>query len=326
MLLKRRYEYDPDSCSFVRSQPSFRGIMGRISLGLVLVLSVTLLFVFAVDLRFVETPEEIALAQENAVLQAQLQETDEKLSAFRAQMSELSRVDQELYRTLLQADPVSDDILQVGVGGSDRYAGFDRYSGTTSSLLRKTAAGLDELERQIELQNESYRNLFRLASQNERWMMQIPAILPSEGPIVSGFGLRMHPLLKVRRMHNGVDILVRTGTPVVSTGDGVVYQAGRSASFGRFIRIKHPATGYITLYAHLSRIEGNIQPGRSVSRGQVIGYSGNTGLSKAPHLHYEVLDESGKAYDPIYFFAPGLTPTEFQSLKAASDSSVVSFD
>ena len=92
------------------------------------------------------------------------------------------------------------------------------------------------------------------------------------------------------------------------------------------MRIEHPTVGYVTTFAHLSKIPSNIKRGVRVMRGDVIGISGNTGLSKAPHLHYEVRDRSGKAYNPIYFFAPSMTPAEYQRLLEESSKGTVSLD
>jgi murein DD-endopeptidase MepM/ murein hydrolase activator NlpD len=138
--------------------------------------------------------------------------------------------------------------------------------------------------------------------------------------------MRHHPILKVSRMHKGVDILVGTGTPVYATGDGIVMRAGRSSGFGINVVLQHPKAGYETVYAHFSRLAEGITEGRRVKRGDLIGYSGNTGLSKSPHLHYEVHELGGRALNPIYFFAPSMTPQQFKELKRASENSTVSLD
>ena len=137
---------------------------------------------------------------------------------------------------------------------------------------------------------------------------------------------RKHPILKITRMHKGLDIVVPTGTPVFATGDGVVKEAGRNAGYGLNIVIEHPKAGYQTRYAHLSKIPSGMRPGRRVARGEQIGLSGNTGLSKAPHLHYEVLDLDGRALNPIYFFAPSMTPQQYRKLLAESESVGTSLD
>ena len=112
--------------------------------------------------------------------------------------------------------------------------------------------------------------------------------------ITSGFGMRMHPILGYTRMHQGVDFGVPTGTPVYAAGDGVVEEARWAGGYGRWIKLRH-ANGWETAYGHLSGWA--VRPGQHVRQGQVIAYSGSTGESTGPHLHYEVMD-AGRKVDP----------------------------
>ena len=248
------------------------------------------------------------------------------MKAVQVELAELSESDQSLYRALLQATPISEDIRQAGVGGTDAYLSYTGFSRHASTLLRETAQTIDQLERQITLQNASYRELASVAEDHQRQLEEMPAILPSDGPVVSGYGMRRHPILKIVRPHRGVDILVPRGSDVVAPGDGVVKEVGRGGGLGKYVRLSHPSIGYVTTYAHLSEIPAGIRRGRRVKRGDVIGLSGNTGLSKAPHLHYEVRDEEGKPFNPIYFFAPSMTPAEYEKLLAESQQGEVSLD
>jgi murein DD-endopeptidase MepM/ murein hydrolase activator NlpD len=127
--------------------------------------------------------------------------------------------------------------------------------------------------------------------------------------------MRQHPVLKVRKMHAGVDFLLRRGTPVMATGDGEVRRATRNPAYGNFVEIAHPEAGYFTRYAHLSEIPDAIRRGVDVKRGDTIGYSGNTGRSTGPHLHYEVHNQSGQTLDPMRFFVPDMTPEEYHELE-----------
>ena len=256
------------------------------------------------------------------VLQQQLEVVSERMGEISTQLSQLAETDKELYRTLLQTDPISEDLRQVGVGGTDRYVAFESFSAST--LLKQTSEQLDQLERQVGLQNSSYRELRDLASEHESRLMQMPAILPADGPVVSGFGMRNHPILGYARMHKGIDILLERGSPINSPGDGVVEETGVSSSFGKYIKVRHPMAGYRTVYAHLSKV--NVRKGQRVERGDLLGLSGNSGLSKAPHLHYEVHDLDGVARNPIFFFAPSMTPQRYQALLAQAERSGASFD
>jgi murein DD-endopeptidase MepM/ murein hydrolase activator NlpD len=106
--------------------------------------------------------------------------------------------------------------------------------------------------------------------------------------ISSGFGMRFHPVLGYTRMHKGIDFAVPVGTPVMAAGGGVVQIAGRLGGYGNYLRINHQ-NGYGTAYGHLSRLAPGIHAGSHVHQGQIVAYSGNTGMSTGPHLHYEIL-------------------------------------
>jgi len=105
--------------------------------------------------------------------------------------------------------------------------------------------------------------------------------------ITSGFGMRFHPVLGYSRMHKGVDFGVPVGTPVMAAGSGTIQFEGRENGYGNFLLIKHTSE-YSTAYAHLSRFVPGMHVGSHVRQGQVVAYSGNTGLTTGPHLHYEV--------------------------------------
>lgn len=325
MAKNRYYYYDPEACAFVEHKPRRRYYVGHAVAFLTVTMALSLTLAWGMDMMQ-ESPEEWKLREENMALQGQLSTVLSRMDALALQIDDLSEKDRELYRTLLQGEPVSEDVLQAGIGGTDAYEQFDRFSEDASTLLRATAGRIDQLERQVNLQNTNYRELVTMAEQNKLRMAQMPAILPADGPLVSGYGMRRHPILRVRRMHHGIDMLVPKGSEVVATGDGVIKDKGYSSGYGNFVKVEHPATGYVTLYGHLSRIPRHIRKGRPVKRGEVIAYSGNTGLSTAPHLHYEVRGVDGKTYNPIQFFAPNMTPHEYKRLLEASENNAASLD
>lgn len=325
MSRNRYYHYDHESCSFVEVQPDRGRLVVR---GAAMVVAALLLaggMTWTLD-RLFSTPEEMALQEENEVLQQQLTDIEDRMSSVSAELDQLASADQELYRALLQAEPIPEDVRQVGTGGADPYETFSRYSPGASSLLRNTAEQIDRLERQVGLQNASFRELAELAAMREERMKQLPAIMPTDGPIVSSYGMRYHPILKVRKMHGGVDFLVHRGTPVVATGDGVIAETGYSSTYGKYVIIKHTAAGHKTLYAHLSEVPREIRRGRSVERGQQIGLSGNTGRSTGPHLHYEVRDLEGRTLNPVHFFSPTMTPQEYLALLEETEQHSISLD
>jgi len=140
--------------------------------------------------------------------------------------------------------------------------------------------------------------------------------------MASGYGMRLHPILKSWRMHNGMDFTAPTGTPIFASGNGKVVRANRSSTYGKVVYIDH-GYGYKTVYAHMSKIK--VRKGQKVKRGDVIGLVGNTGRSAAPHLHYEV-QKNGRPVNPIYFYYGDLTPEEFEAMQKASQQERQSFD
>jgi murein DD-endopeptidase MepM/ murein hydrolase activator NlpD len=123
------------------------------------------------------------------------------------------------------------------------------------------------------------------------------------GKFRSGFGSRVHPILRYRKMHTGVDWSAPTGTPIISVGDGVVEKAGWAGGYGKQTIIRH-GNGYETSYNHQSRFAPGIKPGAKVRQGQLIGYVGTTGLSTGAHLHFEVIVNDTKV-DPMRIRLPG---------------------
>lgn len=326
MAQNKYYYYDHERHAFAETEPKRAFTHARAAALLVAAFFLAGALAWLMDAQWIGTPQEAALRAENQALQQQVARAGERMRRFSATLDRLSETDQELYRKLLQAEPISDDVRQVGVGGADAYKEFDGFSAPTAKLLRATGEKLDELERRMRLQRASFAKLMTLARGREAELAQLPAILPANGPVVSGYGLRRHPVLRVQKMHEGLDLLVRVGTPVVAPGDGVVARAGYEPGYGRFIEIEHPATGYTTFYAHLSEVPDHIEEGHAVERGERIALSGNTGRSTGPHLHYEVRDAEGKTVNPVFFFAPSMTPQQYRALLAEAERAGTSLD
>jgi murein DD-endopeptidase MepM/ murein hydrolase activator NlpD len=127
--------------------------------------------------------------------------------------------------------------------------------------------------------------------------------------VTSGYGMRRHPILGFSRMHQGVDFAARDGAPVLAPEDGIVTQAGPEGGYGNLIRLRH-AGGWGTGYAHLSGFAPGVAVGARVTRGEVIGFVGHTGLATGPHLHFEV-SFAGVKLDPMttpFGGAPAVDP------------------
>ena len=319
------YYYDHGTRAFVAVRPARRWVRG----GLAAVLAVALAAAGVASASGVApTPAEVAQAEEIDALRGQLASANARLTSFSERVDGLARTDRELYRTVLDADPISEDEFRMGVGGAAGRA-FDHLPAPTADLLEETSEAFDRLERQLALQSESYDELRDLATERDAVIRQQPAILPLKGArLSSGFGMRRHPILRVRRLHAGVDFPTPVGTPLYAAGDGRVSFVGTRGGYGTVVEVEHPLAGKLTRYAHLSRAAEGVGVGSEVRRGQTIAYSGDSGLSTSPHLHYEVrrLDEARTPIDPVTTFVPDVTPAEYREILAAARTSTTSFD
>jgi murein DD-endopeptidase MepM/ murein hydrolase activator NlpD len=177
------------------------------------------------------------------------------------------------------------------------------------------------------VQSKSFDEVGQLVRDKESLLAHTPAIQPISNKqlsrISSGFGYRVHPVYKVMKLHEGIDFTAPRGTDVYATADGVVEEANISArGYGNEIVINH-GYGYKTRYAHLNKFK--IRRGQKVKRGELIGYVGNTGLSTAPHLHYEV-EKDGIRVNPINFFYNDLSPDEYLKVIELANQPTQSYD
>ena len=221
--------------------------------------------------------------------------------------------DDNIYRIIFEAEPVSQSERKAGYGGVDRYARLDGYE--NSDLLISTTRTMDQLFSQLYVQSKSYDQVYDLAKRKEQMLRCIPAIQPIRDNdirrISSYYGYRTDPFYKVRKFHDGVDFSAPLGKEVLATADGTISEVKRSRrGYGNTIVIDH-GFSYKTVYAHLNSFK--VRKGQKVTRGQVIGTIGNTGKSTAPHLHYEVR-KNNRAINPIHFFFNDLTPEQYEEI------------
>ncbi|MCK5456006.1 MAG: M23 family metallopeptidase [Melioribacteraceae bacterium] len=165
-------------------------------------------------------------------------------------------------------------------------------------VITSLQKSIDHAKMKIEFEKNNYNEIETAFNENQKLYDAIPAIKPSEGNYGDRFGVRFHPILKIRRMHNGVDMLSNIGTPVYAPGAGKVEFVGRKGGFGKTIIVNH-GFGYKTLYGHLSKYK--VKRGQRIERGDLIALTGSSGkLSTGPHLHYEVR-HNGIALNPRNF-------------------------
>ena len=206
-------------------------------------------------------------------------------------------------RTYAGMPLIDKDIRKLGIGGHSTNTG--KFSDNLAPIINKELTMLEmnveKLSREINLELSSYNSIYDKVQENIHRINQIPSIRPVEGGYLnSTFGHRIDPIDNVRRFHQGQDITIKSGSPIYAPADGVIKRAYYAGGFGNHIKIQH-GLGYTTLFAHLSKIK--VKHGQNVKRGDIIGYTGNTGRSTAPHLHYEI-HHKGKPQNPLdYFFS-----------------------
>jgi murein DD-endopeptidase MepM/ murein hydrolase activator NlpD len=267
--------------------------------------------VMLVAYNFFDSPKEKQLRREVEQYKLEYEILNSHLDNVQAVLKDVENRDDNIYRVIFEAEPIPNEVRNAGIGGADRYEKLKGYD--NSDLIIETTKKMDKISRMLYVQSKSFDEVFKMAKSKEKLMLNLPAILPlpkNKGQIISGFGLRFHPILKYRRMHTGIDIAAPKGTPIYATGDGVIAKSGRESGYGLTCIINH-GFGYQTLYGHMSSIR--VREGQKVKRGEVIGYVGSTGLSKAPHVHYEVI-LNGNKVNPVFFFYNDLSPDEYENV------------
>jgi murein DD-endopeptidase MepM/ murein hydrolase activator NlpD len=255
------------------------------------------------------------LVAENRYLKNQIRELNKKAQAVQKTIDELAERNNQL-RLLVDLGKIDGDTKQAAVGGALSSASFPFLTPETGALLASSSDLLSRLEREVELQKKSYEEIAKRYEYNKTFFMHLPAIKPCAGEYsLRGYGMRIHPVLGVWRMHEGLDIITDVGTPVYATGDGTVSFAGRTASgYGAVVEIDH-GYGYTTLYAHLSQVR--VRSGQKVKRGELIARSGRSGLVSGPHLHYEVR-LNGRKLNPVDFFFDDIDAARYRAQLASS--------
>jgi murein DD-endopeptidase MepM/ murein hydrolase activator NlpD len=273
---------------------------------------------------FFDTPVEYELKHSTDQLRDEYTRLEARYDSLRTVMENVSERDRNVFNILFESDPYDFDTEYE----TKRLA---TYESLLDKSDRQIILELKEKVRQSEATltklNESYLELQRLLDTVGDGRNRIPAIQPVINQqltlLTASYGMRIHPFYKTLQSHQGVDYTIPEGSRVFATADGVVRDAAqRNSTQGQTVVIDH-GNGYETSYSHLSKI--NVRKGQTVRRGDIIALSGDTGLSLAPHLHYEVrLD--GMRVDPIHYFFMELTPTEYQRLMRIAQTGMQSFD
>lgn len=275
------------------------------SLSLVALLIVIVFFFFG-------SPKEELLKLENERLQAQYNILSRRVDDAMVVLDDLQYRDDNLYRVVMQADPIEHKVRNAGVDNAARYAELMQMP--NGKLVASVTRQVDRLSRNLYVQDHSFNELVDLAHTQKDRMEHIPAIQPVADKdikrIASTYGWRVDPISGRRTFHDGLDFSAPRGVPVYASGNAEVKFVGWRQGYGKVIDLDH-GYGYVTRYAHLHKTE--VKAGQTVTRGQRIGQVGSTGKSTGAHLHYEVLYR-GRSVDPINYFFMDLSPAEYDRM------------
>ena len=324
IMTKVKYYYDKKSLSYKEINLTFKQKIRNLFVYILSAIIITSLSFF-VFYSFFDSPKEKKLKSEINFLTSNYQKFESKLLEIETVLDDIQKRDDNIYREIFEANPIPTEIRKAGFGGVNKYKYLEGFSNT--ELLKELDNKFDILKKQLYVQSKSFDQIIELTKDKNKMLSSIPAIQPLSNKdlsrMASGFGYRIDPIYKTRKFHAGMDFSAKTGTPIYATGDGKVFKVSKSKrGYGNHVVIDH-GFGYKTLYAHMSKTA--VKRNQKVSRGDVIGFVGNTGKSVAPHLHYEV-HKDGKKINPVNFYYNDLNAEEYERMIEISSQSNQSFD
>ncbi|WP_455591400.1 M23 family metallopeptidase [Bacteroides sp.] len=267
---------------------------------------------FIILLIIFGSPSEQELRKENSQLKAQYNLLSRRMDDAMGVLQDIQQRDDNLYRVIFMADPVSPAIRKAGYGGTNRYEQLMDMA--NSKLVVNTTQKMDVLSKQLYIQSKSFDDVVEMCKNHDQMLKCIPAIQPISNKdlrrTASGYGTRIDPIYGTSKFHAGMDFSAPVGTDVYATGDGTVVKVGWETGYGNTVEIDH-GFGYMTRYAHLS--EFRTQVGKKVVRGEVIAGVGSTGKSTGPHLHYEV-HVKGEVVNPVNYYFMDLSSDDYENM------------
>lgn len=323
-MSKIKYKFNTKSLTYEKVTVPIRKrvwqVLSYLATGLFFA-TITIILAF----KYLNSPKEKQLRRENEVISLQYELLNNRMTEVAEVLDDIQERDNNIYRTIFEAEPIPATIRKAGFGGVDRYKELQGYN--NSDLMIETSKRMDRISKQLYIQSKSFDEVVKLVKGKAQLLASIPAIQPIANEDLrhqpSGFGWRTHPIYKTPEFHPGMDFAAPQGTEIRATGDATVERADATAQgYGNHVVLNH-GYGYKTLYGHMLKFV--VRPGQKIKRGQLIGYVGSTGLSTAPHVHYEVM-KGGEKMNPINYYYSDLTPEQYQKLIELSEQSSQSFD
>ncbi len=315
-MSKIKYYYDTETCKYEPVETKTIDIILPILGFLTSVIIISFILTF---FHIIKSPSEYVLRTENQVLEDKYAGLEKDIKKLDLMLGVLKDRDARIYRVITEADSLPSYGLVIrGIRPSAELEKIS-ISKRAIQLISAKMKTVEKLKQKMILRTKSYDNIIEKLKENTEMLSSIPSIRPCDkyNRVASGFGVRTHPILKVRKFHKGIDFAADRGTPIYSTGDGVIKKAKKNlGGYGNEIVIDH-GYGYKTRYAHMQQFI--VKRGQKVKKGQIIGYVGSTGSSTVSHLHYEILKDN-KNINPVHFFFEDLTPKEYEEMfKQASE-------
>jgi murein DD-endopeptidase MepM/ murein hydrolase activator NlpD len=319
-----KYKFNPDSLSFDKIRLGIRTLLLKFLAYFIGSLIISLIY-WGIFAAFFDSPKEKALKREVEQMTIQYDLIHREMADVENVLTDLQKTDDNLYRTIFEAEPIPSTEREGGIGGVNRYEALEGFN--NSKLIIETANRLDKIRKKVYVQSKSYDNLIKLAENKEDMLRSIPSIIPISNKdltrTASGYGWKIHPFYKISKFHYGMDFTAPLGTEVFATGRGTVVSVlTTQRGFGKQIVIDH-GFGYTSTYAHLSNF--NVRVGQKVQRGDIIGFVGSTGTSVANHLHYEI-KLNGVNVDPVNYYFEDLSPEAYERMIEIASKTGQSFD
>ncbi len=323
-MKKIKYYYNTNSLRYEKLETPLRVTLLRV-LGFISAAIVTAIIIVSIAYKYFPSANEKVLRQENDKLIQQYLVLDEKTRKLQQQMTDLEKRDNDIYRTIFEANPIPDSVRLKEMAQQKEIQLV--MSMNSIELENSITSTINNLTLRMAYQDKSFGQITNFIKNKEELLASTPAIQPVSNSdlkrMASGFGYRIDPVYKTVKYHAGLDFSAPQGTPIYATANGVVRTAGNLGNgFGNHVIINH-GYGYETLYGHMFRVK--VSNGQRVKRGEIIGWVGSTGKSTGPHCHYEV-HKNGRAIDPVYFFYNDLTPEQFDRMLKLAAASNQSFD
>ncbi len=301
------YQYNEEKSCFERIYPTLLqrtiGLLKGFIKKTVVLLSVVAAVLWLYDTYWIE----YRYRKQKSSLIEKCQELETQLNNAYLVTSKLSERDKNLYRVMVQAEPLAEEeLLAINI--------TELKDSTDESIIKSIENRVAQLQKKMALLSESYDEIGTMyANQGEKWQC-IPSIRPIRSADLrqfsSGYGLRLDPITGEAKMHSGLDFVAPQGSDILATGAGTITFADWKEGFGYTVIIDH-GFGYETLYAHQEKLL--VRKGQSIKRGDIIGLVGSSGRSTGPHLHYEV-HLLGRTINPVHFFSKELSPHQYDHL------------